>query len=149
MWAVCLVTQSCPTLCDPMDCTCSSVHGDSAGKNTGVGCHALFQVIFPIQGLNTGLPRYRQILYCLSPQGRPWILEWVAYSFSRRSSQPRNPTRISCIAGRFFTSWATRDVYLLNSVRKSVDPVFIMITITNFKSGNMLKKKNYIVNYSS
>ena len=33
--------QSCPTLCDPMDCNPpgDSVHGDSPGKNTGVGCH--------------------------------------------------------------------------------------------------------------
>ena len=35
------------------------------------------------------------------------ILEWVAISFSRGSSQPRNQTGVSCIAGRFFTSWAT------------------------------------------
>ena len=40
---LCLVTQSCLTLCDLMDCSPpgSSVHGDSPGKNTGVGCHAL------------------------------------------------------------------------------------------------------------
>ena len=36
------------------------------------------------------------------------ILEWVAFPFSRRSSQPRNQTRVSCIAGRFFATWATR-----------------------------------------
>ena len=38
--------QSCPTLCDPMNCSPSgsSVHGDSPGKNTGAGCHALLQV---------------------------------------------------------------------------------------------------------
>ena len=37
--------QSCPTLCNPMDYSLpsSSVHGDSSGKNTGVGCHFLFQ----------------------------------------------------------------------------------------------------------
>ena len=37
--------QSCPTLCDPMDCSPpgSSVHGDSPGKNTGMGCHALLR----------------------------------------------------------------------------------------------------------
>ena len=37
--------QSCPTLCDPMDCSSPgcSVHGDSPGKNTGVGCYALLQ----------------------------------------------------------------------------------------------------------
>ena len=34
------------------------------------------------------------------------ILEWVAISFSRASSQPRNQTWVSCIAGRFFTNWA-------------------------------------------
>ena len=43
----------------------SSVHGDSPGKNTGVGCHALLQEIFPIQGLNPGLPDCRRILYHL------------------------------------------------------------------------------------
>ena len=37
------------------------------------------------------------------------ILEWVAYSFSRAFSQPRNRTGVSCITGRFFTSWATRE----------------------------------------
>ena len=38
------------------------------------------------------------------------ILEWVAISFSRGSSRPRDWTWVSCIAGRFFTSWATREV---------------------------------------
>ena len=37
------------------------------------------------------------------------ILEWVAVPFSSRSSQPRDWTQVSCIAGRFFTSWATRE----------------------------------------
>ena len=38
--------QSCTTLCDSMDCSPpgSSVHGDSLGKNTAVGCHTLLQV---------------------------------------------------------------------------------------------------------
>ena len=41
---------------DSMDCSPPdpSVHGDSSGKNTGVGCHALLQGIFPTQGLNLG-----------------------------------------------------------------------------------------------
>ena len=49
--------QLCPTLCDPMDFSLpgSSVHGDSPGKNTGVGCHALLQGIFLTQGLNLRL----------------------------------------------------------------------------------------------
>ena len=37
------------------------------------------------------------------------ILEWVAIPFSRGSSQPRDRTQVSCITGRFFTSWATRE----------------------------------------
>ena len=37
------------------------------------------------------------------------ILEWVDFPFSRRSSQPRDWTQVSHIAGRFFTSWATRE----------------------------------------
>ena len=39
------------------------------------------------------------------------ILEWVAISFSRGSSWPRDPTQVSCIAGRFFIVWAGREVY--------------------------------------
>ena len=67
-----LVTQSCPTMCNLMDCPSppgSSVHG--------------------------------------IPQAR--ILEWVAIYFSRGSSQPRNQTQVSYIAGGVFTTWITRD----------------------------------------
>ena len=60
------VTQSYPTLCDPMDYT---VHGILQAR----------------------------------------IMEWVALPFSRGPSQPRDQTQVSCIAGRFFTSWATRE----------------------------------------
>ena len=67
---LCLVAQLCPALCNPMDCSPpgSSVYGDSPGKNTGVGCHALLQGIFPTQRLNPGLPHCRWILYHLSHQ---------------------------------------------------------------------------------
>ena len=63
-----LVTQSCPTLCDSVDCSPpgSSVHGILQAR----------------------------------------ILEWVAISYSRGSSWPRNQTWVSCISGRFFTIWA-------------------------------------------
>ena len=66
------VAQSCPTLCDPMDCSLpsSSVHG-------------IFQAI---------------------------VLEWIAISFSRESSQPRDQTQVSHIAERHFTIWATGEV---------------------------------------
>jgi len=66
------VSQSCPTLCDSMDCSLShsSIHG-------------IFQAR---------------------------VLEWVSISFSRGSSWPRDQTQISCIVGRCFTVWATREV---------------------------------------
>ena len=65
------VAQSCPTLCNPMDCSPpgSSVHGILQAR----------------------------------------ILEWVAISFSRRSSWPRDRTQVSHIAGRRFNLWATRE----------------------------------------
>ena len=66
------VAQSCPTLCDPVDCSLpgSSVHG-------------IFQAI---------------------------VLEWIAISFSRGSSRPRDRTWVSLIVDRCFTIWATREV---------------------------------------
>ena len=81
------------------------------GQNIGVGSLSLLQGIFPTQGSNPGLPHCRQILYQLSHQGSPRILEWVAYPFSSGSSRPRNWTRVSCIAGRFFINWATREAH--------------------------------------
>ena len=106
-----VLTRSCPTLCNPMGCSPpgSAVHGDSPGKNIIVGSHALLQGIVPTQGSNPGLLHCRRIPYHLNHQGSPRILEWVAYPFSRGFSQPRNWAGVSCIAGRFFTSWATRE----------------------------------------
>ena len=65
---LCLAAQSSPIVCDSTDCSPpgSSIHGDSPGKNTEVGCHFLLQGIFPTQGLSPGLPHCRWILYCLS-----------------------------------------------------------------------------------
>ena len=54
---------------------------NSPGQNTGVDSHSFLHGIFPTQGSNPGLLHYRQILYQLSHQGSPGILEWVAYSF--------------------------------------------------------------------
>ena len=86
-------SQSRLPLCDPMDLYSP---WNSLGLSTGVGSLSLLQGIFP-----TGLPHCRQILYQLSHKGSPRILEWVAYPFSRGSSQPRDQTYI---AGGFFTS---------------------------------------------
>ena len=70
VWA-CMHAQSCPALCDPMDCSWpgSSVHGILQAR----------------------------------------ILEWVAMQSSKGSSWPRDGTQVFCIAGGFFTSWATRE----------------------------------------
>ena len=68
------VAQSCPILCDPMDCT-----------PPGSSIHGIFQAR---------------------------VLERAAISFSRGSSQPRDRTRVSFIADRRFTVWATREAYL-------------------------------------
>ena len=76
---------------------------NSPGQNTGVGSLSLLQGIFPTQVSNPGLLHCRLILYQLSHQASPRILEWVDYPFSSQSSQPRGGTRVFCIAGRFFT----------------------------------------------
>ena len=74
-----LVTQWCPTLCNPM----YSLSGfarllcpqNSPSKNTGVGSLSLLQGTFPTQGSNPGLLQCRQILYHLSHQGNQnWII---------------------------------------------------------------------------
>ena len=89
--------QSCPTLCEPGQ--------NSPSQNTGVGSLSLLQGIFQ----NPDLLHCRQILYQLSHKGSPRILEWVAYPFSSGSSQPRNWTGVSCIAGGFFTTCDMRE----------------------------------------
>ena len=61
---------------------------DVPGQNTGVGSRSPLQGVFPTQGLTPGLPHCRQILYQMSYQGSPVILEWVAYPFSSRSPNP-------------------------------------------------------------
>ena len=92
------------------ECESCSVVSDSVttwnslGQNIGVGSLSFLQEIIPIQELNPGLPHCMQGLYQLSHKGSPRIVEWVTYLFSRGSSQPRNQTGVSCIAGGFFTN---------------------------------------------
>ena len=110
------VAQSCPTLSDPIDCSLpgSSIHGIFQAKYwSGVplpspqtaysvinkwGCSVVINwdpMDYSLQGSSVhGIFQAR-------------VLEWVAVSFSKGSSQPRNWTRVSCIAGRCFTVWAT------------------------------------------
>ena len=71
--AMCLVAQACPTLCDPMDCSPPgfSVHGDSPGKNTGVGCHALLQGDLPNPGIEPKSPTLQADCLPAEPPGKP------------------------------------------------------------------------------
>ena len=73
-----LVTQLCPTLCNPMD---------------------------------------------YSPPGssiQATILEWVAIPSSRGSSQPRDQSPLSCIAGGFFTIWDTREAQYISNAKQKI-----------------------------
>ena len=85
------------------------------GQNMEVGSFSFIQGIFSKQGSNPDLLQCRQILYRLSHQGSPRVLERVAYRFFRGSSWPRNQPGVSCIWGGFFTSWATREAPVLIS----------------------------------
>ena len=108
------VALSCPTLCNPLDCTVQEI----------LQARILEWVAFPFSRGSSqprdqpGSPTCRWILYQLSHQGNPRILEWVAYPFSSRSSWPRNRTRISCIAGGFFTNWAIREAVNSNGEKE-------------------------------
>ena len=82
------------------------------GQNSGVGSHSLVQGIFPIQGLNPGLPHCKQILYQPSQKGSPRLLEWVAYPFSRGSSWLRNWTGVSCIANSLPTELPGKPMFV-------------------------------------
>jgi len=107
---LCLVAHYCPIVCDPMDCSLpgSSVHGLLQQEYwSGLPCPPPGDL--PTQGLNPGHLHCRWILYHLSYQRTPRILEWVANAFSKGSSRSRNWNRVSCTAGRFFTSWTTRE----------------------------------------
>ena len=85
---LCLVAQSCLTLCDPMDCTLpgSSVHGESPVKNTGVDCHALLQRIFPIRDW-TQVSCIAGRFFASSYQGSPHLcLPYIKY-YKRKSDE--------------------------------------------------------------
>ena len=87
------VSQSCPTLCDPMDCSPTRLlrPWDFPGKNTGVGCHFLFQEIFLTLGLNPGLLHCRQMLYRLSHQGSKYVVNTLPRCICAVKNQVKNP----------------------------------------------------------
>ena len=92
---------------------------DSPGKNIEVGCHCLlhYEQIYgnKLDNLEE-MDRFLEKCNLPSLPGssvhgilQARILGWVAIPFSRGSSQPRDWTWISCIAGRLFTVWAIRE----------------------------------------
>ena len=85
------VAQSCPTFCDPMDCSLpgSSSHQILQARILEWIAIPFSRGTFPTQGSNPGLTHRRQILYYLNHEGSPRILEWVVYPFSSISSQQR------------------------------------------------------------
>ena len=123
---------------------------NSPGQNAGVGSLSLLQGIVPTQGSNLGLPHCRQILYHLSHKESPRILEWVTYPFSRGSSWARSWTRVSCIAGGFFTNWAIGKPLLhksnVNKILKtklSNGTLNCYLKFQNFLFGFISKLKSY------
>ena len=70
---LCLVTQSCPTVSNPVKSSPpgSFVRGDSPGKNTGVGCHALLQGDLPKPGIERRPPTFRVDSLLSEPPGKP------------------------------------------------------------------------------
>ena len=72
---VCLVAQLCLKF-QPIGCSMpgSSCHGDSPDQNTGLGYHFLLQGIFPTQGSNPRLPRWKQMLYPLERKSKERVL---------------------------------------------------------------------------
>ena len=99
---LCLFTQSCPTLCNPMECSLPDIlaQGDSPGKNNGGGSLSLLQGIFLTQESNQDLLHCRRILYQLSYQGSPHFLHAAAavllQSCPTVRPQRLQPTRLPC-----------------------------------------------------
>jgi len=86
------LSESCSVVSDSLQHHGLYSSWNSPGQNIGVGSRSLLQGIFPTQGLNPGLLHCRRILYQLSQQGSPRMLEWVVYPFSSGSFLPWNQT---------------------------------------------------------
>ena len=96
------VTQLCPTLCNHMGYSLPgfSVHGILQARILE-WIAVSFSRRIPTPGIKPKSSHCRWFLYHLSYQGSQRILEWTAYPFSSGSSQPRNQTGVSCLAGGF------------------------------------------------
>ena len=94
-------TQMTPS---PLSRSQSAVAQQLVAVDCSITCSLGWELrIFPTQESNPRLLHCKWILYCLSHQESPRILEWVPFPLSRGTSQPRNQPGVSCIAGKFFT----------------------------------------------
>ena len=118
-----LVSQSCPTLHNPTDCSPSgsSVHGDSRGKNTGVsGLPWSPPGDLPNPEIEPRSPMLQVDSLESQPPGKP-MNAGEAYPFSRGPFWPRNQTRVSCTAGGFFMPGLPVHHQLLESTQNHVN----------------------------
>ena len=126
---------------------------NSPGQNTAVGSLSLLQGIFPTQGSHPDLSHCKWILYQLSHNWSPRILEWVAYPFSRGSSLPRNRTGVSCIAGGLFTYWTIREALFQERSFGTLDLLNDLISLGSTESNKYPKfykvKRIYFLGFVS
>ena len=90
---------------------------NSPGKSIGVGCHSLFQRIFPTQGSNLGLLHCRQILYRLNHQGNipSWLYEYWEFPHSNHSAIQGNTYTLPVLSP--FLRWqAVLLIYKLSTI---------------------------------
>ena len=124
----------------PHDCSApgSSVHGESPGRNTRVGCHALFQGIFPTQGLNSGLPHCR-ILLPTEPPGTPKNTGVGKLSLFQ-GVFPTQELNRGCTAGGFFTRWATREALIRVCMTVCIDSQMYFKNMCDIYIALMMKR---------
>ena len=101
-------SESCSVVSDSLQPQGLYSPWNSPGQNPGVGSLSLSRGS-PNPGIEPRSPVLHSYSLPAEPQGKSKNAGWVAYPFSRGSSQTRNQTGVSCIAGGFFTSWATRE----------------------------------------
>ena len=112
--------QSCQTFCDTMDYSPpgSSIHGDSPGKNTGVGCHALLQGLFPTQGSNLHLIIFPALtdMFCFLPyiNMNQSLVHIYPLPLELASHLLPLPTPLGCYRARVWVPWVNDDLSSLS-----------------------------------
>ena len=109
---LCLVAQSCPTLCNPTEPASLLCPWEFSRQEYWSRLPCPPPRDLPNPGIEPRSPTFQVDSLLSEPPGKPKNTGVDSYHFSRGSSQPRNWTRVSCIAGGFFTSWATREAWI-------------------------------------